>query len=265
MTARHVSLNQFPLEHLPVEQVFAEAADAGFEGIGLSMTPTRLLGPDKVGDLLAEHGLKATSLCVAVDRIDDQGSDPIDDCALRLLEAAHTAGQLAVPLVVMVGHATGSGPRALADLGTLLGRLGGRSPSPLLVEPLTPVLAELTAITSLRSLHTLLDQAPGIGWILDVWHSWCDPDLADLLPVLAPRCSVVHLSDYRFLPESPLSRVQPGAGLIDIPETIRALDRAGFAGWFESEVLTPQPVTIGGLPTFVRSCRDSISAVLPEI
>lgn len=263
MTEYKLSLNQFPVQHLSTEAVLAQAAAVGFEGVGLAMGPTVELGAAAVSALLRKYRLSATSLCVAMDVI-GAGPDRAEECAARLAGAMALADAVDAPLVAMVGHPHGIGEQAVGELAQVLSRLAaGRGDGRrLLVEPLTPVLAGLTPLTSLRATRALLAAAPSVDWVLDAWHSWCDPELIDLLPELTSRCQIVHLSDYVLSPQAPLARDYPGNGSINFDAIISLLREGDFHGWFEAEVLFAEPVSEDGLAAYVQNCRDSLQSVL---
>jgi sugar phosphate isomerase/epimerase len=260
MGAPRLSINQFGVDHLPMADMAGTAAEAGFTGIGLSMRAVRQLGASRVTAVLRDAGLTPTSLCVARATLSTGSAGVLRDLA-AVLDDAELAGELGAPLVVMLGHERGAGPGELADLAAALRTLSRhpRCRTPLQIEPVNPVLTWMSCINSLRDARDVLTAVPSLQLVLDIWHSWRDPELADLLPELIGRCSIVHVSDYRYHSSDPLARDYPGAGQIDFAHFGALLRQGGFSGWWEAEVLLPQRPAIGDLAGYVRRCRDTLA------
>jgi sugar phosphate isomerase/epimerase len=258
-----LSINHFGIDHLPITAVLDLAAEAGFTGIGLSARVVRQLGADDVSGKLQAAGLVATSVCVSAATLTCKPYLLWRDLA-GVLEDAELASALGAPLVVMLGHELGAGRAQLAAVGQAFEQLT-RHPqcrAQFLFEPVNSVLTALSCVNSLRDGKHLLAMAPRLRFVLDIWHSWRDPEIADVLPDLVARCAIVHVSDYSYHAADPMAREYPGNGVIDFGPLIHILQDNEFDGWWETEVLLPVRPEMGDLARYVRNCRDSLETFL---
>jgi sugar phosphate isomerase/epimerase len=80
--------------------------------------------------------------------------------------------------------------------------------------------------------------SPAVGIQFDVWHLWNTPDLLDEIEREAHRFLGVHISDYRSPTRGFADRLLPGDGVADVAPILRALDRAGWSGYYDLEVFS---------------------------
>ena len=138
--------------------------------------------------------------------------------------------------------------RAAAELGVPLG-----------LEPIHASLRdEWTMVTSIPETLDLIAEVgePNLGIGFDTWHLGETPNLFEHIRVHARRIVGVHLSDRRNPTRGWADRVLPGDGTLDLPGMLRALEAAGYDGWYDLEVLSDN-----GL--FGNSYADSLWNVPP--
>ena len=92
--------------------------------------------------------------------------------------------------------------------------------------------------------------SPAVGIQFDVWHLWNTPDLLDEIEREAHRFVGVHINDYRSPTRGFADRVLPGDGVADVASILRALDRAGWSGYYDLEVFSDN----GAWGTVVPRC-----------
>ncbi|MGZ4401064.1 MAG: sugar phosphate isomerase/epimerase family protein, partial [Gaiellaceae bacterium] len=80
--------------------------------------------------------------------------------------------------------------------------------------------------------------SPAVGIQFDVWHLWNTPDLHDEIEREAHRFLGVHISDYRSPTRGFADRLLPGDGVADVASILRALDRAGWSGYYDLEIFS---------------------------
>ncbi len=80
--------------------------------------------------------------------------------------------------------------------------------------------------------------SPAVGIQFDVWHLWNTPDLFDEIEREAHRFLGVHINDYRSPTRGFADRLLPGDGVADVASILRALDRAGWSGYYDLEVFS---------------------------
>ena len=80
--------------------------------------------------------------------------------------------------------------------------------------------------------------SPAIGVCYDFYHLFDDKNILENTERYAGRVFGVQYNDWRDPPRSMADRLLPGDGIIDIPGILGALDRGGFAGWYDFEVFS---------------------------
>jgi sugar phosphate isomerase/epimerase len=109
--------------------------------------------------------------------------------------------------------------------------------------------------------------AAQVGVVIDAYHLWWDPRLAEDLPRAAGRIASYQVSDW-ILPlaaDTLRSRGLPGDGHIDLASLTREVARIGYAGDVEVEVMNAEVAARpldDVLADLVRRHRD---LVLPEL
>jgi sugar phosphate isomerase/epimerase len=109
------------------------------------------------------------------------------------------------------------------------------------LEPFHPTLREFfssgNSIPEAVALLEAVDE-PNVGILFDIWHLWDSPGLLDQIRENAHHVLGVHLDDWREPTRSWCDRVLPGDGVADVEGILRAFDEAGFAGWYELEIMS---------------------------
>ncbi len=99
---------------------------------------------------------------------------------------------------------------------------------------------DFSFITTIPEVVALIEEVgePNVGIALDAWHIGEGPEVAGQIIEHADRILAFHLNDRRGPTRSWYDRVLPGAGTGDLVGAIRALENAGFDGWYELEVVS---------------------------
>lgn len=110
------------------------------------------------------------------------------------------------------------------------------------LEPLHPMTcADRSVLSTLGQALDLCDElGAGTGVALDVYHVWCDPDLARQVKRAGKRIAAFHVCDWKVPTiDTVFDRGLPGEGVIDIPAIRRMVVEAGYDGGFaEVEILS---------------------------
>lgn len=77
-----------------------------------------------------------------------------------------------------------------------------------------------------------------LGVMLDVFHIWEMANIEQQIERAAGRIKAVHLSDSGRFPRSLADRLPPGQGVVDVARIVAAIERTGYRGWYESEVVS---------------------------
>jgi len=111
------------------------------------------------------------------------------------------------------------------------------------LEPLHPMYtADWSVVVSIKVANDWCDElGEGIGIIVDVYHTWWDPDLEAEIQRAGQQKRIVaaHVSDW-LVPTKDilLDRGIMGDGVIDIPQIRRWLEDSGFRGRYEVEIFS---------------------------
>jgi sugar phosphate isomerase/epimerase len=244
-----LSINTVTLrEQGGLAKIIDTVARAGIPGIAPWRDQAQACGVDSAAQRIKAHGLTVTGYCrggwfTSGDRAGLQAA--LDDNRRAIDEAV----MLGARCLVMVVGGLPSGSRdlygaqamvrdALAELLPYAREAG----MPLALEPLHPMhAAERACVNTMAQANALCDElGEGIGLAVDVYHVWWDADLARQIERAgARRLLAFHVCDWLVPTRDVLfDRGMMGDGVIDI-RTIRSMmERAGYAGFCEVEILS---------------------------
>ena len=246
-----LSLNQRTTQRWSVAQAVDGCVRAGIPAIGLWREPVAEIGVPAAARLVADAGLRVSSLCRGgfLTAADEAGRiEALADNRRAIDEAA--ALRAACLVLVVGGLPPGSrdlaGARqrvadALAELAPYARERGVR----LALEPLHPMYCADRAVLS--TLGQALDLAEAfpveqVGVVVDTFHVWWDPDVWRQIARAGTRIASFQVCD--FLTPLPadvlLGRGMMGDGHIDFPPLRRAVEAAGYSGDVEVEIFNAE-------------------------
>jgi len=242
-----LALNQRTIPRWSVEETVAGCLKAGIPAIGLWREQVAELGLPRASRLVASSGLRVSSLCRGgfLTGLDDDHTRAIDDNRRAIDEAA----ALGARCLVMVVGGLPAGSRDLpgarrrveermAQLAEYAGECGVR----LAVEPMHPLFcADRGVISTIAQALELAKRFPveQVGIVVDTFHVWWDPDLADLVRRAASRIALYQVCDWitPFPADALLSRGMMGDGHIDFRSITLLVQReAAYDGDIEVEI-----------------------------
>lgn len=101
----------------------------------------------------------------------------------------------------------------------------------------------------------------GFGIIVDVYHTWWDPELFSQITRAKNRILGFHVSDWDFnTVDTVYGRVLPGDGVIDIPKIRAAVEDTGFQGYIELEVLNKKIVSPREIKNYLPFLLQKVSS-----
>jgi sugar phosphate isomerase/epimerase len=249
--APRLSVSQITTLRSSFTQDLSDYAAAGFEGIGVWELKLGEGADAEALEALAASGLESAAAIPAVPSILPL---PLlggpEDPAERIDAFCRSLERLApfTPSSIVCLTGTGLGrdadkARAIAvdGLATIAGeaeRLGLR----IGLEPYQRVGGgEWTLISTIPEAVELIRDAgnsPALGIQFDSWHLWNTPTLFDDIEREIGRFVGVHVSDYREPTRGFADRSLPGQGIGDLPRILRALDAAGWDGFYDIEIFS---------------------------
>lgn len=240
-----LSLNQITTNAWSVREAVEGCVRHGVPAIALWRNKIADVGLTPCVRLVNDAGLHVSSVCRG-------GMFPAAstaECAKNIEDNFRAVDEAAAlhadSLVMVVGGCTGvgledarkmvaDGVAALVPYARLCGvRIG--------LEPLHPMFAadRSVLVTIEQALQLAAPYDPvQVGVILDVFHIWWDPCVAELIAQAAGRIFGFHVSDWLVpLPDTFLGRGLMGDGVIDIRRLRRLVEHAGYSGPIEVEIM----------------------------
>lgn len=242
-----ISINSMTVKAWSLEQLIEGCARAGISAISPWRDIVQACGPERAGKLVRAHGMTVTGLCrggmfTAADAAGRRAA--LDDNRRAIEEAAAIGAQC---LVLVVGGLP-KGSRDIAGarrqvheaLHALL-PYARASGVPLAIEPLHPMYAaDRACVNTLAQANDLCAElGEGAGVVVDTYHVWWDPDLEKEIARAGKNILAYHVNDW-LVPTADLllDRGMMGDGVIDL-RVIRAMvERAGYRGHCEVEILS---------------------------
>jgi sugar phosphate isomerase/epimerase len=243
-----LSLNQATVNHLGLAEAAALCARHDIPAIGLWRDRVAEAGLAQAAAAVRGAGLHVSSLCRGgfFSYADAEGRRAVRaDNRAAVIEAAELGADVLV--LVCGGLVPGSRDLGLArrmvadgigDMVPEAQRLGVR----LGIEALHPMFcADRSVIASLGQAIDLAGQFPAdtVGVVVDTYHVWWDPRLADEMARASGRILGYQVCDWTLpLPaDTLLGRGHLGDGVIDFGPVTAAVTAAGYRGYVEVEIL----------------------------
>jgi sugar phosphate isomerase/epimerase len=240
-----LSVNQITVDGRDTRELVEGCVRHGIRAVGLWREPVAETGVEAVAKLVADAGLRVSSLCRG-------GFFTRPGCLDDNLRALDEAAALGAPCLVLVAGGLPPGskdlPAARATVARMIERLApeaGARGVQLALEPLHPMFcADRAVISTLGQALAMAEPFPAgqVGVVVDAYHLWWDPRLAEDLPRAAGRIAIYQVSDW-VLPlaaDTLRSRGLPGDGRIDLTGLTREVVRAGYLGDVEVEVMNAE-------------------------
>ncbi len=250
------SVSQFTTWHQTFEEDLTLYSKLGITGIEIC---ERKLSTDveKARDQLkqvGQHGLTVTSVQPRCHALFPDSMSPGPERPEERLELyfrtidlfASAFPDQEIPFVAISGNAPNfdfrSAHAAARQLYPQLADYAADRGMRIMYEPLNPVL--MNADTFICSLDGALDlikevNRPNFGLMLDVWHVWHEPRIAEKINTLKESIFGVHICDWpKGGPRHVGDRVLPGDGVIDLPRLYGAIDASGYKGAYCMEIFS---------------------------
>jgi sugar phosphate isomerase/epimerase len=242
-----LSLNQRTTASWSLPQAVQGCVDAGLGAIGIWREQLAEVGRDEACRLVKEAGLRVSSLCrggffTTADPAEARAAEASNREALEEAAALKAATLVLVPGGLPPGDrdleaARDRAARAIERLVPHAHQLGVT----LGIEPMNPIYAADRGVIS--TLAQALDiaerfDAEDVGVVVDTFHLWWEPGVADQLRRAGERILSYQICDWITpLPaDTLLARGMMGDGHIDFAAFTRSVALAGYQGDIEVEI-----------------------------
>ncbi|MBB3664155.1 MULTISPECIES: sugar phosphate isomerase/epimerase family protein [Prauserella salsuginis group] len=240
-----LSLNQITTKRWSLPEAVRGCADQGVEWIGLWRDKIAEVGAAETARLLAEHGVRASSVCRGgfFTGVTPEGAE-VDGVAGTREAIDETATVGADTLVLVVGGIAGGDLAAsrqrVADAVGELAPYAAQRGVRLALEPLHPMqCAERSVLSTLDQALEIAQEHPSgaVGVIVDEFHVWWDPRIEESIAKAADRIAGFHVCDQQVpITDGLMARSLPGTGPIDHRRLRSCVEAAGYDGPIEVEV-----------------------------
>ena len=280
-----LSINQATIKHADLGTALRVTAEAGVQGIGLWREPVNEVGLDVAATMLADSGLRISSLCrggfftvpEGPERRSalDENRRAIEETAT--LAAAGAKGSTAVLVLVAGGLPEGSRDLigARERVRDVIGELSADAHAAgvtLAIEPLHPMFGSDRCVVSTlgQALDIAADFDPAVvGAAVDTFHIWWDPQVLEQIARAGRegRIATYQVCDWKTpLPADVLlSRHYPGDGIIDFASLTRAVLETGYDRDIEVEIFNADIWAQDPAEVVRRTAESFGSAVSPHL
>jgi sugar phosphate isomerase/epimerase len=130
----------------------------------------------------------------------------------------------------------------------------------LAIEVIHPLRQDLSFVNTLAAARSLARcGGPRGGYVLDVWHSTWEPALLDVAAADARRrIHAVQLADVKAVTLRSMDRALLGRGIAPLGGLVAALERGGYRGFYELEIIGDDVERLG----YERALRRSRATFL---
>ncbi|MFI6096287.1 sugar phosphate isomerase/epimerase family protein [Lentzea sp. NPDC051213] len=239
-----LSLNQKTINSSTLPQAIDACVRAGIGSIGVWREPLQEVGVQRGAELIAQAGLRVSSLCRGGFFTGQDRAAVLDDNRRAIDEAAELSAGC---LVLVVGGLPAGSRDLIAARATVADVLEELAPYAadrsvrLALEPMHPIYCADRGVVS--TLGQALDLAEWfdpevVGVVVDTFHVWWDPDLERQIERAAGRIASFQVCDWITpLPaDTLLARGVMGDGHIDFPYIAGLVAKAGYTGDVEVEI-----------------------------
>jgi len=267
-----LSLNQATIKYADLATALRVTREAGIESIGLWREPVAEVGLAGAAAMVADSGLRVSSLCrggffTAADPARRRAA--LEDNRRAIEETATLAAAGApgsAPVLVLVAGGLPDGDRDLpgararaADAIAELVDDAAAAGVVLAVEPMHPIYAaDRGVISTLGQALDVAERFPTVGVVVDTFHVWWDPQLAEQVRRAGPRIAAYQVCDWITpLPaDALLARGMMGDGHIDFAAVTRLVAEAGYAGDIEVEIFNQSVWDADPLDVALRTVKS---------
>ncbi len=261
-----LSVGHYMMRRWSLEEDVRHLERLGFRSISLASTKLDAYGPARAVRLLRSSSLRVAHLG-SYGRF---GTEPRSirrgvDRVRRAIEHLHRMDGDA--LFVLSGGRDGApwetAARVCRDAYAALLPEAAAAGIRLALEVIHPLRQDLSFVNTLADAAEIARAAGrGGGYVLDFFHSgWERRLLETIARDAARRIHAVQISDYKRVTMRTMDRALLGKGILPLRDLFAALERGGYRGWYEVEIISDD-VEAMGYETALRRTRAAFVRLL---
>lgn len=252
---RRISINTLSLAEAPFDRHVADTIALGANAISPGIEEVMAFGPDAARDLLRQAGLAVATLTHRSFGFATPAA--AEEARARLRATLAVAATIGAETITLTTGGRGTLPwtdaaQAFAAAIAPYADQARDAGIALSLEPTSHLYADVSIAHRLHDTVTLARMA-GISVGIDLFACWTDADIDAALVKAGPLIALVQVSDQvagdRALP----CRAVPGDGMIPLDRLIAAIERTGFSGRYDLELIGPRIAAEGHLPALARA------------
>jgi sugar phosphate isomerase/epimerase len=245
-----LSIGHYMLRRWSLEDDVRHLERLGFRSISLASSKLEAYGAERALRLLRASALK-------VAHVGSYGWFGVEPHTIRrgieqvrrAIDWVHRVEGDAL-FVISGGRDGTSWERAARAYGDAYGRLLPEATAAgirLAVEIVHPLRQDLSFVNTLADAGEIARRAGRRGgYVLDLFHSgWERRLLETITRDAARRIHAVQLCDVKRLTLRTMDRALLGKGILPLPGIVRALERGGYRGWYEVEIISDDVDAMG--------------------
>jgi len=242
-----LSLNQRTTASWSLPEAIKGCVDAGLGAVGIWREQLAEVGIDEACRLIAESGLRVSSLCrggffTTADPGEAQAAEARNHEAIDDAAALNAATLVLVPGGLPPGDRdlVAARDRAAQAIERLVPYAHERGVN-LGIEPMNPIYAaDRGVISTLAQAVDIAERfdAADVGVVVDTFHLWWEPGINEQIQRAGQRIASYQISDWITpLPaDTLLARGMMGDGHIDFSAFTQSVARTGYSGDIEVEI-----------------------------
>lgn len=239
-----VAVSQFTTLRWSFEDDLEECQRQGISALGVWREKLDDFGIDSATAALKSAGIAVSSLSWAGGFTGADGSTlkyALSDAFLAISQAHELeAGCLVVHSGDRGSHTHNHARRILRGVIDKLLPVAEEHGVVLAIEPMhSGCHGGFTFLTDWCEAIRLLDEynSPWLKAVFDTYHLGFDPQWLSALPQLVRYAALVQLGDGRGVPRGQANRCRLGEGVLPLRLILDTLERCGYRGWYELELL----------------------------
>lgn len=256
-----LTVGHYMMRRWSLEQDVRHLERLGFRSISLASTKVDAYGTKRAVQLVRSSGLK-------VAHVGSYGRFGTETATIRrgldqVRRALDWVHQLGGEVLVVISGSRGAATwdaaaQAYEDAYARLLPDATNAGVKLAIEVIHPLRLDLSFINTLADAREIAERAGrGGGYVLDFWHSaWERRLLETIFTDAARRIHAVQVSDYKKVTMRTMDRALLGKGVLPLVDLFRTLERGGYRGWYEIEIIADDVDAMG----YERALRHTRTA-----